>query len=501
MLFIVIIGDLITGFCMGDNNQYNGDIGCDAELRDVAAAPYDVGLCEDYAPLDNEVTTSKFLLSRAQKIIISTCLIYMALQFYYAPQVMVILLCALMNSVYIILIWVRMRLLMTGQERSDAMNSMECTLPDEALPSYSIIVPLYQEEKSLQQVIHHIKQLDYPSNLLTVFMVLEGDDLETINAMKLMVLPENFVVIYVPPSSPRTKPKACNYAMEFVKSELVVIFDAEDIPSPMQLRNVAQQFYEGDKSLGCVQCQLGFYNGGENWLCSMFSLEYRVLFNYLLPALDVLGLPIPLGGTSNHLRVDMLKKIGQWDPYNVTEDAELGLRLVRNGFKTKVIYSRTHEEAPNNLFVWLRQRTRWIKGYLQTYMAHTRQPDKFVKDVGLKAAAWCSCFIGLSSIAHILPVIGAFIFIFPFTRSIVPQVWVNISSIVMCVGMASIFYSGYLARKSLYRTNHFSVKLWWSYPFYFILHTIASLRAVYQLITALHLWEKTPHNISAPSLE
>lgn len=485
---------------MGHEDKYGVNQGCvDGVLRDSAvavdgyAAP--IGLSED------TMTTSKFLLSGAQKFILATSLIYIIWQFWCAPQAMVIWLCAAINSIYIVLIWVRLHLLMIGSNRRASMSSMECTLSDELLPSYSIIVPLYKEEKALQQITYHISQLNYPSNLLTVYMVLEEDDVATNETMKQIILPENFTVLCVPPSHPRTKPKACNYAMQFVRSELVVIYDAEDIPHPMQLRQAAQAFYEDNESLSCVQCQLCFYNANDNWLCSMFALEYKILFEYLLPALDVLGLPIPLGGTSNHLRVDKLRQVGGWDSYNVTEDAELGLRLARNNLRTRIIASRTYEEAPNNVFIWLRQRSRWIKGYVQTYIAHTRQPRRFIKELGLVPAALCSCVIGLASVAHIISVVSLIMFLVPWTRNMVPGVWITVSLVVMCVGMISMVYTSYIAKKAIYNLRSSRMSWWWSYPFYFVLHSFASVRAVYQLSSALHLWEKTPHNISTSSLE
>ena len=180
----------------------------------------------------------------------------------------------------------------------------------------------------------------------------------------------------VPDLHPRTKPKALNYALPLARGEYLVIYDAEDRPERDQLRKAIAAFQEGLPNLACLQAKLDLYNAGDNWLTRQFTIEYDALFDGLLPALDRLQLPIPLGGTSNHFRVSALKWLMAWDPFNVTEDADLGTRLARSRYRCRVLDSTTFEEAPPRLSSWFPQRTRWIKGYMQTWFVHMRQPAR-----------------------------------------------------------------------------------------------------------------------------
>ncbi|MEQ9248351.1 MAG: glycosyltransferase, partial [Nitratireductor sp.] len=218
-------------------------------------------------------------------------------------------------------------------------------ISDRDLPLYTIMVPLLQEADVLPILMDAIQKLDYPLAKLDIKLVLEETDQGTIDAAHDLKLPGNVELILVPPSHPLTKPKACNYALAFARGEFLVVYDAEDIPGPAQLREAVQAFRSGGLGLACVQAPLAYYNWDENWLTRHFAIEYASLFDLLLPVLARFGLPFPLGGTSTHFRTYILKKVGAWDPYNVTEDADLGFRLCEHGFKTGVISTATLEEA------------------------------------------------------------------------------------------------------------------------------------------------------------
>jgi glycosyltransferase XagB len=181
-------------------------------------------------------------------------------------------------------------------------------------------------------------------------------------------------VIVVPCGLPQTKPRALNYALCFARGSLLTIYDAEDIPDPRQLRRAAAAFAVLPQDTACLQAELVFDNANENWLTRQFTIEYAMLFGMILPALAAHRLPLPLGGTSNHFRIDALRRAGAWDAYNVTEDADLGIRLARLGFDTDTITSCTYEEANVSLRNWMRQRTRWMKGFLATWLVHMREP-------------------------------------------------------------------------------------------------------------------------------
>lgn len=236
----------------------------------------------------------------------------------------------------------------------------------EVLPRYSILVPIYDEAAVVPDLVAALDALDYPRDRLEIFLILESVDAETRAAVAATPLPPHMIPVIVPDGSPRTKPRALNYALRRATGDLVVIYDAEDVPEPDQLRRAAA-LLATDPTLGCVQARLNVLNDAETWLTRQFAIEYTVLFDCLLPTLDRLGLPVPLGGTSNHFSRAVLEKVGGWDPFNVTEDADLGIRLARTGWTVKVLASTTWEEAPANFKTWLKQRTRWLKGWMQNY--------------------------------------------------------------------------------------------------------------------------------------
>ena len=231
-------------------------------------------------------------------------------------------------------------------------------LSDAELPTYSVLVPVFRETALLTQLLKALTRLNYPKAKLDIKIIVEEGDLAMHRALSRFSLPEHFDVIVVPAGKPQTKPRALNYALQFARGDLLTIFDAEDIPEPMQLRQAANTFAVRPKSLACLQAELTFYNPNENWLTRQFTVEYGTLFKLILPALAEAGLPLLLGGTSNHFRTSVLRQVGAWDPYNVTEDADLALRLVRNGFDISVLDSTTYEEANTQLGNWLQQRSR-----------------------------------------------------------------------------------------------------------------------------------------------
>ena len=239
-------------------------------------------------------------------------------------------------------------------------------LSNDSLPVYSVLIPLLREANVLEELVRSLRALDYPAAKLDMMLVLETGDAETQAALLRIDLPGNFRTIIVPAQPPQTKPKALNYALQFARGEFVVVYDAEDRPEPGQLRRALEMFRGRGPDLVCVQAQLNIYNPSRSWLTRQFTIEYSVLFDAILPALERLRLPVPLGGTSNHFPRHALVEAGAWDPFNVTEDADLGIRLARQHLKTSVLASTTWEEAPVDFTTWLKQRTRWLKGWMQT---------------------------------------------------------------------------------------------------------------------------------------
>ncbi len=256
-------------------------------------------------------------------------------------------------------------------------------LRDAELPRYSVLVAMYREARVLPDLVAALEALDYPPAKLDIKLVLEEVDAETIAAANALHLPPHFEVMVVPDGAPRTKPRALNYALQFATGDYLVIYDAEDRPDPDQLRKAAGRFRDAPREVVCLQARLTFDNASENWLSKQFAIEYASLFAGILPMLDAARLPLPLGGTSNHFRTGILRKIGAWDPHNVTEDADLGIRLYRRGFGPRCWIPTTYEEAACQPGNWLRQRTRWLKGWVQTYGVHMRQPFRLARELGV----------------------------------------------------------------------------------------------------------------------
>ena len=245
-------------------------------------------------------------------------------------------------------------------------------------PHYTILCPLYREAKVVPQFIQAMEDLDYPVDKLQILLLTEEDDVETRQAIRSLLLPQHFTIVTVPDGSPRTKPRACNFGLMQATGQYVVIYDAEDLPEPMQLKKAVLTFANHGPNMACVQAKLNFYNPYQNLLTRLFTAEYSLWFDLILPGLQRSGLSIPLGGTSNHFPTQILRALGAWDAFNVTEDCDLGLRLAQYHLKTVVLDSTTYEEANSQLKNWIRQRSRWIKGYMQTYLVNMREPWRYL---------------------------------------------------------------------------------------------------------------------------
>ncbi len=259
-------------------------------------------------------------------------------------------------------------------------------LSDRALPRWSVIVALHREERVVERLVRSLRALDYPAAKLDVLFAVERHDAATIRALRGTRLPPNFRILICPPGLPRTKPRALNIAFAFCRGDYVTVYDAEDEPDPGQLRAAASAFASGPPELACLQSRLAVDNADDGRLEKSFALEYAALFDRIVPGLARFGLPVPLGGTSNHFRRRALDKVLAWDAWNVTEDADLGLRLARLGFKVSSLRSDTWEEAPVRLGGWIKQRSRWLKGWMQTGMVHLRDPAGLIRRIGFVPA-------------------------------------------------------------------------------------------------------------------
>ncbi|MCH2037490.1 MAG: glycosyltransferase [Rickettsiales bacterium] len=368
---------------------------------------------------------------------------------------------------------------------------------DNSLPTYSILVPLYKEVAVIPQLFRSIQALDYPKSKLDVKIILEEDDHETIKAVEQIDKPSYIDVIIVPHSLPKTKPKACNYAARYIRGDYVTIYDAEDVPEVDQLKKAVYAFEQADERTVCFQARLNYYNRHVNYLSRFFAIEYSIWFNILLQGLYRFGMPVPLGGTSNHISVRHLKKLGYWDPYNVTEDADLGLRIAQEGYKVGLLDSTTWEESPLYLSSWLKQRSRWLKGYLQTYIIHMRSPRALIKKVGIKGFIGINIFVGAPPVVYLLsPVIWSLsiIGLLPGVTLISIPNWIQMlmfASLAINI-LLHIILAHYAIMLERWRYMRFAALL---FPFYNLLNIFSSYKVLWQLFTKPHFWEKTTHGI------
>ena len=366
-----------------------------------------------------------------------------------------------------------------------------------------MLVALHREAAVADRLVKALCRLDWPVSRLEIKLICEADDGETIRAVRQAIgnLPQ-FEIVLVPPSQPRTKPKALNFALPLTAGEFLVLYDAEDVPHPGQLREAYARFRSGPAELACLQAPLVVDNGGNNWLAGLFALEYAALFRRLLPWLGRHRLPMPLGGTSNHFVRARLIEVGAWDSHNVTEDADLGMRLCRQGYRIDTISLPTQEHAPEKLAIWFPQRTRWMKGWMQTYLVHLRQPLLLFREMGAgRFGAFQLLFIGMlaSPIAHPLflalagyGLVQAVIY-GPGSISLGALVVLDLFN---AVGGYALFVV--LSRQAIDEEEARNlVKYFPLLPIYWILIAAATLRALAQLAIDPHRWEKTPHDMAS----
>lgn len=373
-------------------------------------------------------------------------------------------------------------------------------LREEDLPVFTVLVPMFREARMLPTLAQSLRSLDYPLGKLDIKIVLEAGDTETIEAARGLGLEGVFELIIVPRSQPQTKPKACNFALRFARGEYLVIYDAEDRPEPDQLRKVVATFRRAPANTACLQCRLSYFNAEENWLTRMFTLDYALWFDAVLPGLERLGMPIPLGGTSNHFRTDVLRELHAWDPFNVTEDADLGIRIGQKGYRVGVVDSTTFEEASCRAGQWLRQRSRWMKGYMQTLLVHTRRPLQFVRSAGALGLLGFVFFIGGTVLAGLLnPLFWLFYLVWLAAGAANLDVIFPNSLLYLCLfnllaGNGAFTYLLMLApiRRGWLGFIPYSFTL----CAYWVMISAAAYRALWQLLRDPFHWEKTEHGLS-----
>lgn len=380
-------------------------------------------------------------------------------------------------------------------------------LDESDLPFYTILVPVYREAAVLPNLTRAIAALDYPLAKLDVKLLMEEDDEETIAAARALDLPPNFQHIVLPHSEPKTKPKACNYGLLKARGEYVVIFDAEDLPEPDQLKKIIVAFEQAGDDVVCIQAKLNYYNRQQNLLTRWFTTEYSMWFDLFLPGLDASNAPVPLGGTSNHFRRDRLEELGAWDPFNVTEDADLGVRLFKAGYRTGIVDTTTFEEANSDLHNWIRQRSRWVKGYIQTWLVHMRHPIALWRAIGTKAFLGFNLTVGGTFVGYLLnPLYWALTTLWFLTEwGLIQQIF---PALIFYLGGINLYLGNFVftymnVAGTMRRGFYDMVKYALLSPIYWALMSIGAWKGFLQLIHKPFYWEKTVHGLykGTPNLE
>lgn len=374
-------------------------------------------------------------------------------------------------------------------------------LKDKDLPIYTVFCPLYKEAHMIPQFVKAMDKLEYPKAKLDIMLLLEEDDKPTIKAAQDYNLPKHIRIVVVPDSFPKTKPKATNFGLAEALGEYSVIYDAEDIPDPLQLKKTLIAFKRSDDATVCIQAKLNYYNPHQNLLTRVFTAEYSLWFDLVLPGLQSVAAPIPLGGTSNHFKTSYLHELEGWDSFNVTEDCDLGIRLAKKGYKTAIVDSVTMEEANSHLGNWVYQRTRWIKGYMQSYLVHMRSPLEFFKTNPRHFVAFQLVVGGKILSLFINPLMWIItILYFAFRATLGVQIEKLFPGAVLYMGLFSLvlgnfLYLYYYMIGCAKRKEYALIKYVYIVPFYWLAMSYAAWKALIQLMHKPHFWPKTTHGL------
>ncbi len=453
--------------------------------------------------------TAFFNLIFRQKVFLTVLAGILALAFFINWHLTVVVLFASLTGLYFIDLVFNAFVIFQSYKTLPELSISEAAvanLRDEDCPTYTIFCPLYKEWQVVPQFVEAMQKLDYPHDKLQILFLLEENDQETIEKISQAELPKHFQIVVVPHSKPKTKPKAMNYGLKYATGEFIVIYDAEDVPEPDQLKKAVLAFNETDHNVACIQAKLNFYNPTQNILTRLFTAEYSLWFDLVLPGFQSIEAPIPLGGTSNHFRADILRHLDGWDAFNVTEDCDLGMRLAKLGFKTAIVDSTTYEEANSDTLNWYNQRSRWIKGYIQTYLVHTRNPQTYFTQgkgrdffifqliVGGKILSlFINPLMWLTTILYFVlrARIGAYVDTF-FPS---PVLYLGVFSLVF----GNFLYLYYYMVGCAKRGYDGLIKYIFLVPLYWLGMSVAAWKAMYEIIVKPHYWSKTVHGLHLTS--
>lgn len=373
------------------------------------------------------------------------------------------------------------------------------TKANQNLEKVSILVPVFRETYIVERLIKRLSQLDYPKELLEIYLICEEEDESTQTRISHASKPDHIRMLVAPKGEIQTKPRAMNYALNFCQGAIVGIYDAEDAPEYDQVYKAVRHLQSSPDNVVCVQARLDFFNQNTNWLARCFTIEYAMLFRVILQGLQRLDLPIPLGGTSMYIRADALKKWGQWDAHNVTEDADLGMRLYRKGLRVECLDSTTYEEANYKFRSWVKQRSRWLKGFVMTWLTHIRTPIQTYREMGFFAfIAFNVLMLGTVVTYLVIPLLLPYwllsVGVIPPIFGTLPYGVLPFMVAVLALGEPLLIIVGYYATQTdkhrPLRPTLLTLFAYWP------LASLAAYKAAYEVITAPAYWDKTEHGLN-----
>ena len=442
------------------------------------------------------------VLSRAQSVGLAVLVGALAVGFVLSPLSAGVALSALVTAIYVAMLarnLLMFRRLLAPAPTIAVTDEDARAIPDAELPAYTVMVPAFGEPEIIASTLEALGRIEYPWWRLDVKLLLEADDQATRAAVAAAHPPSYIEVVLVPPAQPRTKPKALNFGLRSARGEYVTIYDAEDRPDPLQLRRAVVAFSRADRGLACVQAKLDYHNPEQNLLTAWFRLEYLAWFRFVLPAIAAGETPLPLGGTSMHIRTNVLKLVGAWDPHNVTEDCDLGVRLYRMGYRTAILDSVTFEEANSDVINWVKQRSRWVKGYAQTWLVHMRHPVTLWRELGTRGFVGFNLLVGGSTVTALLnPALWTLTVVWFLVHPAAVQsafpFWVYYPAMLCMLGGNFIgYYSGLVTANITERSDLLKAAL--LAPAYWVLMSVAAIRALLQLLISPFVWDKTVHGL------
>jgi cellulose synthase/poly-beta-1,6-N-acetylglucosamine synthase-like glycosyltransferase len=441
-------------------------------------------------------------LSRGQRVFFLVFVLLLLVALGSRPLITLLAINAILTTLYVLALLYKFNLTRRGLRGTQTITVSDdeaAAIRDPELPVYTVLVPAYQEQAVIPRTIRALEALDYPVERLDVKLLLEEDDGDSIAAAFEACPAPHIEVLVVPTAVPQTKPKACNYGLQFAHGDLVTIYDAEDRPEPLQLRRAVVAFRRIESNVACLQAKLAYHNSEQNLITRWFAVEYATWFALTLPALAEQGGPVPLGGTSMHIKRHALEEVGAWDPHNVTEDADLGVRLQRYGYRTQALDSVTYEEANSDFLNWVKQRSRWYKGYVQTALVHLRHPVRLLRQLGPKEFVAFNLTVAATPIVALVNplfwLLTALWFLGrpPLLETLYPG-WLYFPALFcLVVGNFLIFYVNLIVVRLIGSPTLLGAVM--LTPLYWLMMSIAAVKAFVQLAVHPWFWEKTVHGL------